>query len=195
MATKKKDVGAERFLRQSSRKNDVADGACWLLCQNWTTSVCYSSTSETVSIKSTIVTWFVATVVNCLPCHVRSLASSSFRIQKDNAPAYRTRQFSDINISGGSVCFMYDGILKGCHCKFLSEFVDERIFKIIGQYLVKIWTNGIGLFLHTRRAIARKPRDTAVVRCGLKFADIHYKFKSSQAPKARLQSYRHTGAK
>jgi len=42
---------------------------------------------------------------------------------------------------------------------------------------------------------ARKPRDAAAVRCGLKFADIHYKFKSSQAPKTRHQSYRYTGAK
>jgi len=41
----------------------------------------------------------------------------------------------------------------------------------------------------------RKPRDAASVRCGLKFADNHYKFKSSQAPKARLQSYRHAGTK
>ena len=36
------------------------------------------------------------------------------------------------------------------------------------------------------RAIARKPRDA--VRFGLLFADIH-KLKSSQAQKARLQSY------
>jgi len=36
-------------------------------------------------------------------------------------------------------------------------------------------------------AIAKKPRDA--VRFGLMFADIHYKFKRSQAPKARLQSY------
>jgi len=46
-----------------------------------------------------------------------------------------------------------------------------------------------------KRAIVKKQRDAAAVRCGLKFADIHYKFKSIQAPKARLQSYRHTGAK
>jgi len=38
------------------------------------------------------------------------------------------------------------------------------------------------------RAITEKPRDAAAARCSLKFADIHYKFKSSQAPKARLQS-------
>ena len=38
-----------------------------------------------------------------------------------------------------------------------------------------------------------KPRD--VVRFGLMFADIHYKFKCSQASKARLQSSRHTGEK
>jgi len=46
------------------------------------------------------------------------------------------------------------------------------------------------------RAVARKPRDVAVVLFGLKFTDnIHYKFKSSQASKVRLQSSKHTGAK
>jgi len=45
------------------------------------------------------------------------------------------------------------------------------------------------------RAVARKPRDAAAVIFGLKFADnIHYKFKSSQASKARLQSSKHTAA-
>jgi len=47
-----------------------------------------------------------------------------------------------------------------------------------------------------RRAVARKPRDAAAILFGLKFADnIHYKFKSSQVSKARLQSSKHTGAK
>jgi len=46
------------------------------------------------------------------------------------------------------------------------------------------------------RAVTRKPRDAAAVLFGLKFADnIHYKFKSSQAAKAMLQSSKHTGAK
>jgi len=46
------------------------------------------------------------------------------------------------------------------------------------------------------RAVARKPRDAVAVLFGLKFADdIHYKFKSSQASKARLQSSKHTGTK
>jgi len=46
------------------------------------------------------------------------------------------------------------------------------------------------------RAVARKPRDAAAVLFGLKFADnIHYKFKSSQTSKARLQSSKHTGGK
>ena len=46
------------------------------------------------------------------------------------------------------------------------------------------------------RAIARKPRDAAAILFGLKFADnIHYKFKSSQASKARLHSSKHTGTK
>jgi len=39
------------------------------------------------------------------------------------------------------------------------------------------------------RAVARKSRDAAAVPFGLKFAhNIHYKFKSRQALKARLQS-------
>jgi len=45
-------------------------------------------------------------------------------------------------------------------------------------------------------ALARKPRDAAAVLFSLKFANtIHYKFKSSQASKTRLQSSKHTGAK
>jgi len=41
-----------------------------------------------------------------------------------------------------------------------------------------------------------KPRDAAAVLFGLKFAHkIHYKFKSSQASKARLQSCKRTSAK
>jgi len=46
------------------------------------------------------------------------------------------------------------------------------------------------------RAVAREPRDAAAVVFGLKFADnIYYKFKSSQALKARLQSSKLTEAK
>ena len=45
------------------------------------------------------------------------------------------------------------------------------------------------------RTVARNPRDAAAVLFDLKFADnIHYKFKSNEASKARLQ-LRHTGAK
>jgi len=45
-------------------------------------------------------------------------------------------------------------------------------------------------------AVARKSRDAAAVLFGLKFADnIHYKFNSSQASKARLQSSKHTSVK
>ena len=47
------------------------------------------------------------------------------------------------------------------------------------------------LFKQESCAVARKPRDAAAVLFGLKFADdIHYKFKSSQASKARLQAFR-----
>ena len=50
--------------------------------------------------------------------------------------------------------------------------------------------------IQENRAVARKPRDAAAVLFSLKFADdIHYKFKSSQASKVRLQSSKHTGTK
>jgi len=48
-------------------------------------------------------------------------------------------------------------------------------------------------YRQVNRAVARKPRDATAVLFGLKFADIiHYKFKSSQASKARLQSSKNT---
>jgi len=55
----------------------------------------------------------------------------------------------------------------------------------------------VTIFKVTRKpAVAKKPRDAAAVLFGLKFADdIYYKFKSSQASKARLQSSKHTGTK
>jgi len=46
------------------------------------------------------------------------------------------------------------------------------------------------------RAVASKQRDATAVLFSLKFADnIHYKVKSSQASKARLQSSKHTSTK
>jgi len=50
--------------------------------------------------------------------------------------------------------------------------------------------------LQESRAVAGEPRNAAAVVFGLKFADNnHYKFKSSQASKARLQSSKRIGAK
>jgi len=52
------------------------------------------------------------------------------------------------------------------------------------------------LLAQESRAIIRKPRDATAVVFGLNFADnIHYKFKSNQVLKARLQSSKRTGAK
>jgi len=45
------------------------------------------------------------------------------------------------------------------------------------------------------RAVARIPRDAAAVVFGFFADNIHSKFKSSQASKARLQSSKRTGAK
>ena len=55
---------------------------------------------------------------------------------------------------------------------------------------------GNNITIQESRAVARKPCDAAVVVFGLNFADnIQYKFTSSQASKARLQTSKHTGAK
>jgi len=51
-------------------------------------------------------------------------------------------------------------------------------------------------YIQESRAFARKLHNAAAVVFRLKFADnIHYKFKSSQASKARLRSSKHTSAK
>jgi len=55
---------------------------------------------------------------------------------------------------------------------------------------------GVVELIQESHAVARKQRDTAAVLFGLKFAgNIHYKFKSSQASKGRLQSSKPTGTK
>jgi len=57
-------------------------------------------------------------------------------------------------------------------------------------------TQSIDNLQQESRAVARKSRDAAALLFGLKFADnIHYKFKSSQASKARLHSSKHTSIK
>jgi len=49
--------------------------------------------------------------------------------------------------------------------------------------------NHLSTRIKESHAVARKPRDAAAILFGQKFADnIHYKFKSSQASKGRLQS-------
>ena len=64
---------------------------------------------------------------------------------------------------------------------------------------VKDKTDSICIMQQESRAVAREPRDVAAVVFWIKFANsgnnIHYKFESSQASKARLHSSKRTGAK
>ena len=55
------------------------------------------------------------------------------------------------------------------HC---IDLVFVRTYLVISKSCVQAKS------LQESRAIARKQRDAAVVRCGLKFADIHYNSKS-----------------
>ena len=73
--------------------------------------------------------------------------------------------------------------------------VNSHSTCLLSQYHSDIFTVH-SPFKQENPAVARKPRDAAAVLFSLKFADdIHYKFKSSQASKARLQSSKHTGTK
>ena len=75
-------------------------------------------------------------------------------------------------------------------------FVHERPIIIFALLLLFYETKFALERLQENPAVARKPRDAAAVLFSLKFADdIHYKFNSSQASKARLQSSKHTGTK
>jgi len=68
-------------------------------------------------------------------------------------------------------------------------------FRLVLQSLQVIYDDAFNQKQQTKsRAVAsaRNKRDAAAVRFDLMFADIHYKFKSSQVPKARLQSSRET---
>ena len=85
-----------------------------------------------------------------------------------------------------------------------KEFVHPEIRKRLPRVLNESGVGKIRNFqpisvcpvTQENRAVARKPRDAAAVFFGLKFADnIHYKFRSSQASKARLHSSKHTGTK
>jgi len=68
-------------------------------------------------------------------------------------------------------------------------------FRIIRHFRLNIMRPS-NLELQESRVVAKKPHDAAAVLFGLKFADnIHCKFKSSLASKARLQSSKRTDAK
>jgi len=75
-------------------------------------------------------------------------------------------------------------------------FVGQKLLELVDRRQSYNINKKNAIFEQGSRAVARKPRDAAAVLFGLKFADnIHYKFKSSQASKAILQSSKHTGAK
>ena len=91
-------------------------------------------------------------------------------------------------------CNIYAEICAHAHRNSIVSFVSNGFVTIIIALLCDT-DSACRIIEQESRAIARKPCEDATVRCALKFADIHYKLNSSQAPKARLHSYRHTGAK
>ena len=72
-------------------------------------------------------------------------------------------------------------------------FFDSRCSSDRNAYLIII---ALIIIIIIMTVMMMTPRDAVAVLVGSKFADnIHYKFKSSQASKTRLQSSKHTGAK
>ena len=72
--------------------------------------------------------------------------------------------------------------------KFITRIISLEFFSLVGDItsVIETW----------KPSVARKARNAAPVIFSLKFADnTHYKFKSRQASKAMLQSYKHTGTK
>ena len=76
---------------------------------------------------------------------------------------------------------------------FYRYSFKERWYVLLQLFSCSSLNAKVKEVLQESHAIARKPRDAAAVRCGLKFADIQYKFKN--IPSSESQSYRHTGAK
>ena len=88
-----------------------------------------------------------------------------------------------------SVSLMYRG-LKRPRVQFESNYTNSQWFpEEVYDDSGVVDTRLLGHNKQESRAVARKLRDAAAVLFGLKFAEnIHYKSKSSQASKARLQS-------
>ena len=111
------------------------------------------------------------------------------------APIYQLERqtYTMISSDRSNFCYFLDA-----NCPAENHLISAS--RPIYNVGVKFW---ISILIYERnneikesRAVARKPRDSTAVVFGLKFADnIHCKFKSSQASKARLQSSKHTGAK
>jgi len=94
-----------------------------------------------------------------------------------------------------SNCMRYKAVIYDCCC-FITHAVIKKL--MLHGFLVMTYSSNPQLAI-TRKPysrVARKPCDAAAVLFGLKLTDnIHCKFKSSQASKARLQSSKHTGTK
>jgi len=117
--------------------------------------------------------------IHCLQFSVHSMSTTPSRKEMKVFGEFR------------SPCIL-EPFLHDLHYSYNRLGLTIRVFQHLYEHLY----NSVWLRKQENRAVARKPRDAAAIFFGLKFADdIHYKFKSCQASKARLHSSKHTGTK
>ena len=124
----------------------------------------------------------------------------------------QTKLFFGLNKLTIHTCWMYCGIICFSCCCSAEFFSNTGCSAISWQQIWtlsntptgnttemnKVITNKLDSDVNLQEscAVAREPHDVAAVVFGLKFTDnIHYKFKSSLASKAGLQSSKHTSTK
>jgi len=88
-------------------------------------------------------------------------------------------------------CKVFNWDLTECVAKITVQNFRQQCIQCIAMSLMQRTRNTVKNLIYKKTVLSQGKRDDAAFLFGLKF---HYKFKSSQASKARLQSAKHTGA-
>jgi len=137
------------------------------------------------------------------------LLTTSMRCSHDLRTATaECRSVQDIVLTQAYPITSCHSVLRASYCKYCMvcrrrpttrHHISNLLYTLLLTRASAATRGSFAAFLaeqNRKRVVAGKPHDAAAVLFDLKFADdIHYKFKSSQASKARLQSFKRTGVK
>jgi len=140
-------------------------------------NVCYAIPSDVLSLHAVIL-WSTVTFSFQYKCIVYIM------------------EWATPSLTVCSVIWAYELFICSC-CFTMLSLYSQTLFLVdytfTSIFISPKWYHK-GNTIQESHTVVRKSRDAAALFFGVQFADnIHYKFKSSQASKARLQSSEHTG--